>query len=89
MNDEKSIQVGQTVLIFDVLLTVLAFIFAFMLREKFISGHIHFYSHIALLPLLLVLVVMFLTYFGAYQSPRYMNIKSYSAFGESKGKLHE
>jgi len=78
MFDEKTIQVERTVFLIDVILTVLVFIFSFGLRNIFVIGvNADFYSHLALLPLLLVFVVTFLSYSGAYQSPRYMSLMGY------------
>ena len=78
MFDEKTIQVERTVFLIDVVLTMLVFIFSFWLRNIFVIGvNADFYSHLALLPLLLVFVVTFLSYFSAYQSPRYLNLMDY------------
>jgi len=78
MYDEKTIRVERAVFLIDVLLTILVFVFSFLLRNVFATGEeADFFSHLALLPLLLVLIVSFLTYSGAYKSPRYMNLMRY------------
>lgn len=78
MGDEKTIQVMQTVFLIDVILTILVFIFSFLLRNIFVIGeNADFFSHLALLPLLLLFILMFLSYFGAYQSPRYLSLMHY------------
>ena len=78
MSDEKTIQVMRTVFLIDVILAVLVFIFSFLLRNIFVIGkNMDFFAHLALLPLLLLFILTFFLYFGAYQSPRYLSLMHY------------
>lgn len=69
----------RTVIFFDVLFTVLTFLFAFWLRNNYLpKGDIDLYSHLFLIPLLLALLLNFLSYFGAYSSPHRSSLTQYA-----------
>lgn len=62
---------GNTTFLFDVLVTIVAFLFAFWLRNFLpINESLSFQSHLFLIPLLIVLVTSFLSYFGGYNGPQ-------------------
>lgn len=78
MYEEKSIEIGRMMFITDVFVTSLIFILSIWLRDKFFAGdNIDFFSHIALLPLLLLFVIGFNSYFGAYKGPCNVTIMEY------------
>lgn len=71
MYDKRAAELDRIVLAWDVLLTVAIFILSFYAREfQLVGVDVDFYSHILLVPLLLVLIISFLSYFGAYKLPR-------------------
>ncbi len=78
MLDERTLQVGRTVFMLDVVLTAILFICCFWSRGFYTTEYKgDLYSHIALLPLILSLLIGFLSYFGAYAGPRNVNIVNY------------
>ena len=71
MYDKRTEELDRTVFFLDVLLTIIAFLVSFAVCEIFFfEKDIGFSSHFFLLPLQLALVITFLTYFGAYKSPK-------------------
>ena len=68
---EKQRRIRNVTTIADLVVTILAFLLAFWIRDIF-SGDDppDFLSHVALLPLVLAIWSFFLSYFGAYRSPR-------------------
>ncbi len=71
MYDSRSIELDRTVFLLDVLISVSVFIFSFQIRNFFrLDGEVDLYSHLFLLPLLLVLIISLLSNFGAYDLPR-------------------
>ena len=61
------------------LLTIAGFFAAFWIRKTILpDATIYFYSHIFIVPLLLFLVVAFLSYFNAYDSPRNQSVVGYA-----------
>ena len=64
----------------DFSFTIVAFMISFLARDFFIqkSQPLHFYSHLFILPLLLVLVTSLLSYFGGYKNPTQISIPGYS-----------
>jgi lipopolysaccharide/colanic/teichoic acid biosynthesis glycosyltransferase len=79
MYNEKASEIGRTMLFLDVLATCITFILAFALRVHFIDTKVApFTSHIAILPLLLLFVIGFLTYFGAYKVPSRLYLAGYA-----------
>ena len=79
MYDDRSVELDRVVFLLDLFLSTVTFIVSFWGRKLFLSeGNIDFYSHILLLPLLLALLTGFLSYFGAYSSPRYTSVVSYA-----------
>ena len=64
----------------DFLFTIVAFIVAVFLRDFFLQAdqQLDFYSHIFILPLLLVLIISFLSYFGGYKNPIQKNLTGYA-----------
>ncbi|MDH4333603.1 MAG: sugar transferase [Desulfobulbaceae bacterium] len=79
MYDERTAELDRFVFFMDILLTTLSFLAAYWLRNVFfLEENSGFYSHIFLLPLQLALLLGFLNYFGAYQSPRQTSVATYS-----------
>ncbi len=79
MYDDRSMELDRTVFFMDVLLSIVVFVLSFEVREILRpDGDINFFTHLFLLPLLLVLVVSFLSYFGAYALPKYTSITKYA-----------
>jgi exopolysaccharide biosynthesis polyprenyl glycosylphosphotransferase len=80
MYDPRSKELDQTVFLLDVTCTVAAFLVSFWFRNFLLFGEreLHIYSHLFLLPLLLTLLIFFLSYFGAYKSPRYSSYFGYA-----------
>jgi len=77
--DDRSMELDRTVFFMDVLLSIVVFVLSFEVREILRpDGDINFFTHLFLLPLLLVLVVSFLSYFGAYALPKYTSITKYA-----------
>ena len=71
MYNEKMIEIGRIVYLFDILATTAVFLISFWISSYLLLDvDIEFYSHVFLIPLLLFLVVGFLSYFGAYESVR-------------------
>ena len=79
MHNSSSNDLGRTVLLFDVLLTIATFLLAFWSRNYFsLESEVDLYSHLFLVPLLLVLQLGFLSYFGGNKSPRDMTLLKYA-----------
>ncbi|ADH86468.1 sugar transferase [Desulfurivibrio alkaliphilus] len=80
MYDPRSKELDRTLFSLDVVCTVAAFLVAFWARNLLLpeAGQLNLYSHIFLLPLLLTLLILFLSYFGAYQNPRYATFMGYA-----------
>ena len=79
MYDERSVELDRIVFVLDLLLTSIAFVTSFWIREFFVHDrNVDFLSHVFVLPLLLAIILGSLSYFGAYNSPRYMSISAYS-----------
>lgn len=64
----------------DFLFTVVAFIVSFFSRDIFLQANypLNIYSHLFILPLLLVLVTSFLSYFGGYDNPAQRSLAGYT-----------
>lgn len=79
MYDDRSVELDRTVFFMDVLISIAVFVLSFEVRD-FLQpdGDINFFTHLFLLPLLLVLVITFLSYFGAYDLPKYTSNTKYS-----------
>ena len=78
MYDARSIELNRTVFLLDILLSIGMFLLSFLARDVLTGGEeIDFVSHFFLLPLLLVLLVTFLSHFGAYALPRHTSVKLY------------
>lgn len=78
MYDDRSIELDRTIFFVDILLTFIAFLTAFFSRNLVQDeGNIGFLSHIFLVPLLLALILSFLSYFGAYEGPRHTHLGQY------------
>ncbi len=79
MYDDRSIELDRIVFFLDILLSTITFILCFWGRNHFLSENkIDFYSHLFIIPLLLALLIGFLSYFGAYLGPRYTSIPKYA-----------
>jgi len=75
---DNSNDLGKTVFLLDVLLTIFTFLFSFFGRNFFlISDEGDIYSHLFLVPLLLVLLLGSLSYFGGYRGPYEMTLFKY------------
>jgi exopolysaccharide biosynthesis polyprenyl glycosylphosphotransferase len=79
MYDNRAAELDRTILAWDIFLTVGIFILSFWGRRFLpLQGEVDFYSHIFLIPLLLVLIISFLTHFGAYALPRESSLFDYT-----------
>ena len=79
MYDDRSIELDRVVFLLDIFLSTITFILCFWGRNHFLTEDtIDFYSHLFIIPLLLALLIGFLSYFGAYQGPRYTSITKYA-----------
>ncbi len=79
MEHESSGELNNTVLGLDVVVTIVTFLCAFITRTLIPGqGIIDFYSHLFLVPLLLLLIISSLTWFGGYESPNRTTIVKYS-----------
>ncbi|MBE0568574.1 MAG: sugar transferase [Deltaproteobacteria bacterium] len=76
---EKQRLIRNVTTIADLVATILVFLFAFWIRNAF-SGDdpADFLSHMALLPLVLAIWSFFLSYYGAYRSPRECSTGDYA-----------
>ncbi len=78
MYDDRSMELDRTVFLLDILISITVFMVSFQLRNFLHpDGDINFFTHLFLLPLLLVLIIYFLSYFGAYELPRYTSSTKY------------
>ena len=70
--DTLTAEVGRTVLLLDVLASVVGFLVAFHVGNSVLPNRepLDFYAHVQLLPILIPLLLFFLSYFGAYKPPR-------------------
>jgi exopolysaccharide biosynthesis polyprenyl glycosylphosphotransferase len=77
--DDRSMELDRTVFLLDVLVSIAVFALSFEIRDFLRpDGEISLFTHFFLLPLLLVLVVSFLSYFGAYALPKYTSNVKYA-----------
>jgi len=75
MFEEKSKQFDRTLLIFDIVSTIAAYMTAYMLRFKALGGWSPtLLIHFSLLPMILALMLFHLSHFNAYCSPRRMTL---------------
>ena len=71
MFEERSEQLYRVLTLLDVAVTIFVFLAAPWLRNALLDNDpIDLLSHVALLPFILALWMFFLTFFGAYRSPR-------------------
>ncbi len=71
MLSDKSQRIRNVTILADLSVTLFVFLLAFWIRDLFSRDDpVDFLSHVALLPLVLAIWSFFLTYFGAYRSPR-------------------
>lgn len=78
MYDSRSKALDKTVSFLDVFFTVIIFLLSFTARTYFLTAEdADIYSHLFLLPLLLSLLLFFLSYFGAYKHPRRASFATY------------
>ncbi|PYO52900.1 MAG: sugar transferase, partial [Candidatus Rokuibacteriota bacterium] len=79
MFEERSEQLHRVTALLDIALTVFVFLAASWLRTALLDNHpVDFLSHLALLPFVLALWMFFLTFFGAYRSPRVTSLLQYA-----------
>lgn len=75
MFDERSEQVNRSMFLLDIFTMSLAFLISYWLRlYLFEDSPVDFFSHFSVFPLILFLMMLFLSYFGAYVSPRRMTV---------------
>lgn len=78
MQDDRTVELGRTLFLLDTLLTTITYVLAVWIRMSWMGeGDVNFISHLYFIPLLLALVVGFLSYFGAYRGPSEMRVKAY------------
>jgi len=78
MPDDRTIELGRTLFVLDILLATIIYIFSLWIRVSWMGdGDVNFISHLFFIPLLLALVVGFLSYFGAYRGPSEMRAVTY------------
>ena len=80
MYKNNNSDIGNTVFYLDILFTIITFLVAFWARNflHFSDKDLQFYSHVFLIPLLLVLVTGSITYFGGYRAPSNTSLTVYS-----------
>lgn len=80
MQDNTTVELSNSVFLFDILFTIIIFLVSFWARDTFITSEepLSFFSHISLIPLVLLLITSFLSYFGGYKSPEKANLTAYS-----------
>jgi len=86
MYDDRTLEIGRTLFLLDVLLTIVTFIMAIWIRVHWIAGgeDVNLVSHLYFIPLVLALVVTFMSYSGAYRSPSRMRC-IYYVWGTFRG----
>ncbi len=77
MYDENSNELGNTFLLIDILFTIFTFLLSFWGRKFITEESLNFYSHLFLLPLLVLFIITFLSYFGAYNGPHKTSLTKY------------
>jgi exopolysaccharide biosynthesis polyprenyl glycosylphosphotransferase len=79
MFDEKIAALGRSILVMDTIVTILAYILAYYSRILYHPDYTSdFYSHLALLPLILALFAGLVSYQSAYKSPRSQNLLTHA-----------
>ncbi|MBU1045483.1 MAG: sugar transferase [Candidatus Omnitrophica bacterium] len=80
MRDNTADKLDNVVFLVDIFFTITIFLVSFWVRNTFIpSKHsLDFFSHLFLIPLILVFTTSFLSYFGGYKSPERTNLAGYS-----------
>lgn len=79
MYDDHSIEREGTILLFDICISIIIFILCLYGSNFFFKDDIiNFSSHLFIIPILLPLLLGFLLYFNAYQSPRYYSMAQYT-----------
>lgn len=79
MFDEKTASLGRSILVMDTIATILAYILAYHSRILYQPDYTaDFYSHLALLPLILTLFTGLVSYKSAYKSPRSLNLLNHA-----------
>lgn len=67
MYDERSTEITRIIFLLDILCTLTTFLFSYWARGFFLPGtSADLYAHLALVPLIIALLITFLSYFGAY-----------------------
>lgn len=78
MYDQRSVELDRTVFLLDILFTIIAYIVSFYANQFFdYKDNIYLIYHLYLLPIAIFLIIIFLSYFQAYASPRHTKISSY------------
>jgi exopolysaccharide biosynthesis polyprenyl glycosylphosphotransferase len=80
MKKKSSAELSNLIFYTDELFTLIIFLISYWLRDFFISNAtpLHFFSHLFLLPLVLVFITSFLSYFGGYKGPEIASMGDYS-----------
>lgn len=79
MFDEKTAALGRSILVLDTIVTIFAYMLAYYSRTFYYPDYTaDFYSHVAVLPLILALFNGLVSYPSAYRSPRSINLISHA-----------
>ena len=78
MYDARSTEFNRSVLFLDIFFTIVVFLISFCSKNYYLPKEsIDIYSHLFLIPLLLALLISFLSYFGAYKKPYHTSLADY------------
>ncbi len=79
MYNSNSDELGNNIFLFDIFFTVITFLGSFLVWCLLhVDENLSLYSHIFLLPLLLLFIISFLSYFGAYKGPHQATLPGYA-----------
>src|SRR5712692_10335051 len=79
MFEERSERLHRVMTLLDAAVTTLVFLVAPWIRNALLDDDpVDFLSHLAFLPFVLALWMFFLTFFGAYRSPRMTSLLQYA-----------
>ncbi len=79
MHKTRNTGLGDSIFLFDIFFTFLTFLFSFWIRNIILPQEevLSLYSHIFLFPLLLLLIISLLSYFGGYTEPLKTSLTRY------------
>lgn len=80
MREDTTGELGNFVFLVDTFFTIAIFLVSFWARDAFTPSEepLHFFSHLFLIPLILVFITSFLSYFGGHKSPEKTSLVGYS-----------